>query len=181
MTNKRKAVFFDRDGVILKMLCKKGRMEAPQSIAEFREQSGIIPGANEAIQTARDRGFLAILATNQPDIHYGEITQEDFDSIQAEVAKLPFDDIFICFHGREEGCDCKKPKPGLLLQAAKKWDIDLSKSCMLGDTEYDTGAATSAGCKSILLSTSYNTSLGADYRIASLTDPRFGQILDGLV
>lgn len=165
---KRRAVFFDRDGIILKVLIEKGIPRAPQSIAEYKEKSGIVDGAHEAVLAARAAGFLAILATNQPDLHYGEMTEKDFDYIQGKVAALPFDDIFICFHGREEGCDCKKPKPGLLLAAAKKWNIDLTASFMVGDMALDALAAKAAGCHSILLETPYNSSVPADIRLSTL-------------
>ncbi len=167
---KKRAVFFDRDGVILETVVENGVPRPPQSIAEYRALSGVVPGAREAVLGVKAAGFLAILATNQPDLHYGTITQKDFDAIQGEVAALPFDDIFICLHGREEGCDCKKPKPGMLLAAAKKWNIDLARSFMLGDTAADTGAAKAAGCKSVLVDASYNSNLASDLRFPSLQE-----------
>ena len=167
---KKRAVFFDRDGVILKAVVENGVPRPPQSIAEYREKSGIMQGAKETVEAVKAAGFLAILVTNQPDLQYGKIAQEDFDEIQGEVATLPFDDIFICFHGRGEGCDCKKPKPGLLLAAAKKWDIDLARSFMLGDTADDTGAAKAAGCASVLMDASYNSHLVSDLRFSSLQE-----------
>jgi D-glycero-D-manno-heptose 1,7-bisphosphate phosphatase len=170
MQEKKRTVFFDRDGVILKVVIENGVPRPPQSVAEYEERSGMMPGVREAILAVQKAGFLAILATNQPDIHYGEITKEDFGFIQGKVAALPFDDIFICFHGREEGCACKKPKPGMLLEAAKKWNIDLSRSFMVGDSAADVGAARAAGCKSVLVNASYNTVVVSDIRIHSLTE-----------
>lgn len=164
----RRAVFFDRDGVILKAIVANGKPRPPYSRGEFEKKSGLMPGAREAVEAVRAAGFLSILATNQPDLHYGKITKADFDYIQGFVAALPFDDIFICFHGREEGCDCKKPKPGMLFAAAKKWGIDLAVSFMVGDTADDTGAATGAGCKSILVKAPYNTTLACDIRFPRL-------------
>lgn len=168
MASKHRAVFIDRDGVILKPVIEQGVPRPPQSIAEYEEKSGILPGAREAIEAVKAAGFLAILATNQPDIHYGVITQKDFDWIQGKVAALPFDDVFICFHGREEGCACKKPKPGMLIAAAKKWKIDLARSFMVGDSAADVGAAQAAGCRSIVVETSYNATVKSDIRITSL-------------
>lgn len=167
--NKR-AVFFDRDGVILKPVIEHGVPRPPQSIAEYKEKSGILPGAREAVKAAKAAGFLAILATNQPDIHYRFITQKDFNYIQGQVSVIPFDDIFVCLHGREEGCDCKKPKPGMLLAAAKKWKIDLARSFMVGDSAADVGAAQAAGCRSIVVETSYNAAVESDIRITSLAE-----------
>lgn len=170
MQEKRRAVFFDRDGVILKPVIEQGVPRPPQSIAEYEEKSGIMEGAREAVEAARAAGFLVILATNQPDIHYGVITQKDFDYIQGRVAALSFDDVFICFHGREERCACKKPKPGMLLAAAKKWKINLARSFMVGDSAADVGAARAAGCRSILVETSYNAAVVSGIRITSLAE-----------
>lgn len=166
----RRAVFFDRDGVILKPMVENGVPRPPYSVAEYKEKSGLVPGARAAVAAARAVGFLAILVTNQPDLTYGKITKEDFEYIQGEVAALPFDDIFICFHAREERCNCKKPKPGMLLEAAKKWHIDLARSFMIGDTASDLGAGRAAGCKTILLDYSYNQDLTTDDRVENITE-----------
>lgn len=167
---RNRAVFFDRDGVVLKVVIENGTARPPQSVAEYKKKSGIMPGAREAIEMVKAAGFLAILVTNQPDLHYGVITQKDFDSIQGDVAALSFNDIFICFHGREEGCVCKKPRPGMLLAAAKKWNIDLAQSFMIGDLAMDVGAARAAGCKTILIDCSYNKDVDADRRVATIQD-----------
>lgn len=164
----KRAVFFDRDGVVLTAVVEQGRPRPPYSVREFREQSGFAEGAREAVAAVREAGFLAILATNQPDLAYGKITREDFDSIQAVAAGLPFNDIFICFHGRDEGCVCKKPKPGMLLAAAKKWGIRLEDSFVVGDTRSDVGAAEAAGCRSIILDAPYNADVKSDFRIRNL-------------
>lgn len=167
---KKRCVFFDRDGIIIKAVVENGKPRPPYSREEFEWKSGIQDGARATVQAVRAAGFLAILATNQPDLHYGKITKADFDYIQGLVATLPFDDIFICVHGREERCNCKKPKPGMLLAAAKKWDIDLAASFIVGDTSDDTGAAKDAGCKSILLEAPYNSTLSSDGRIRLLSE-----------
>ncbi len=164
----RRAVFFDRDGVILKTIVENGIPRPPYSIAEYREKSGVIAGAREAVAAVKAAGFLAILVTNQPDVKYGKITKEDFEYIQGEVAALSFDDIFLCPHGREDGCDCKKPKPGMLLTAAKKWEIDLAQSFMVGDSAADVGAGKAAGCKTILLDYGYNQGIVAYNRVTGI-------------
>ena len=163
--NIQKAVFFDRDGVILKTIIRNGKPTPAYNKKEFDEKGGFLPGIVEAIKAVKKLGYLAILATNQPDIKYGNISQEDFDYIQSKVAELPFDDIFICFHHPNENCNCRKPKPGMLIDAKKKWNIDLSQSFFIGDTENDTEAAKNAGCKSILMKAFHNNSLKSDYNI----------------
>jgi D-glycero-D-manno-heptose 1,7-bisphosphate phosphatase len=160
---KRKAVFFDRDGIIFKAVIRDGKPTPPYSKKEFLEKSGLAPDVCEAIQSVRNAGFFVILVTNQPDIQYGNITKKDWNWIQDKAVSLRFDDIFICFHGRDDGCDCKKPKPGMFLKAALKWNIDLSQSFVIGDTADDVGAAKAAGCKSILIKALYNKKVKADF------------------
>lgn len=158
---KKRAVFIDRDGVIFVPIIREGFLvpTSPFTREEFKMFGMIKP----AIDLLGDLGFLRILVTNQPDIAYGYVAKEDWQWMQKHVEELPLDDIFICFHTRYDGCDCKKPKPGMILDAAKKWDIDLSRSYMIGDTAADTGAAKEAGVKSILLTRDYNTGVKSDY------------------
>lgn len=167
---KKRAVFFDRDGVILKVVVMDGRPRPAHSIAEYKALSGVMSGAKEAVEKVKAAGFLAFLISNQPDIAYGVISKDEWQWIQDQTNDIPFDDVFICFHRRDDNCDCMKPKPGKLLEAAKKWDIDLSHSFLVGDTKDDVAAAQNAGCISILLEAPYNTSVTSDIRIRSLNE-----------
>ena len=175
---KKRAVFFDRDGVIFAPVFKdgsrlaggeKGLVRAPFSYAEFLEAGGITRDALPTIRALRKKGFLTILVTNQPDVAYGNISRDEWGRIHAHAAALPFDDIYVCFHTRTDGCECKKPKPGMLFAAAKKWNIDLDASYFIGDTESDTLAAKAAGCASILVGAWYNKNTTSDHRIHDLT------------
>lgn len=168
MKEKRRAVFFDRDGVILKPIVMDGKPRPPHSIAEYKALSGIMSGAKETVEKVKNLGFLAILVSNQPDIAYGVISKAEWQWIQDQIKDIPFDDVFICFHRRDDNCNCKKPKPGMLIEAAKKWNIDLSHSFMVGDTEADVGAAKNVGCKSVLLSAPYNYKIDSDIQIHNL-------------
>lgn len=169
----KRAVFLDRDGVIndvvdrgenFFVLEKKVRFTAPLSYNEFKIKDGV----KEALQNMREAGWLTILATNQPDITYGLLSKEEHERIMADIKALPFDDIYVCSHGRHDGCDCKKPKPGMLLAAAKKWNIDLSTSVVIGDTESDVGAARAIGCSVILIDRAYNKDVKSVTRVANL-------------
>lgn len=162
----RRAVFIDRDGVIFVPLIREG-FSVPTSPFK-REEFKMFDMVKSAIDLLGDLGFLRILVTNQPDIAYGYVTREDWQWMQGHVEELPLDDIFICFHTRYEGCLCKKPKPGMILDAAKKWGIDLERSYMIGDTAADTGAAKEAGVKSILLTRDYNIGVKSDFVAGSL-------------
>lgn len=158
LSNKQKAVFLDRDGTINKyvgFLC---------NIDDFE----LIEGVSEVIKKINQSGYLAIVVTNQPVIARGEVTWDELNEIHKKMATLLgkdgayVDAIYICPHHPDKGfegerpeykfdCDCRKPKPGLLLQAARDFNIDLSQSVMIGDSNSDVEAGESAGCKSVLI------------------------------
>ncbi len=167
---KRKAVFFDRDGVILKPIVMDGKPRPPHSIAEYKALSGILPGAKEAVEKVKAAGFLAILVSNQPDIAYGVISKTEWQWIQDQLKDIPFDDVFICFHRRDDNCDCMKPEPGKFFEAAKKWNLDLTQSFLVGDTKDDVGVAKNAGCKSILIRQPYNEKVSVDIAIDDISE-----------
>lgn len=173
MRRRTKAVFLDRDGVINDVVdrgddCvvagKKVRWTAPWTYDEFH----ITEGAHEALENISQLGYLRILVTNQPDIAYGAMTRDAHERIMADVKELPFDDIAVCFHTRYDGCSCKKPKPGMLIAAAEKWNIDLPSSYIIGDTSDDVGTGTAAGCTTILIAGEQSESVAPDYRVSNL-------------
>jgi D-glycero-D-manno-heptose 1,7-bisphosphate phosphatase len=141
-----KAVFLDRDGVINANLMRDGKPVAPTSLAEFR----ILPGAPEAARRLKDAGFLLVVVTNQPDVATGRTAKAAMEAMHAEIRRLmPIDDFMICFHTDADNCSCRKPKPGLLLQAAAKHGIDLASSTIVGDRWRDILAGQAAGCRTI--------------------------------
>ena len=115
-------------------------------------------------------GFIRILISNQPDVAYGHISEEEWQSMHSEVEKLNFDDIFLCRHTRDANCHCKKPRPGLLHEAVQKWNIALSDSFFVGDTEADIGAAEAMKCRTVLIDWPYNRNLRSDFRAGHLLD-----------
>lgn len=154
LTNKQKAIFLDRDGTINKYV---GFL---RNIDDFE----LIEGVAEAIKLINQSGYLAIVVTNQPVIARGEVTWDELNEIHKKMATLLgkegayVDGIYICPHHPDKGfegerpeykidCDCRKPKPGLLLQAAKDFNIDLSESYMIGDSHRDVEAGENAGVK----------------------------------
>lgn len=175
MNTKKQAVFLDRDGVInalvdrgddLVVQGKKVRFTAPWTWDEFRIKDGVV----SALQAMGVAGFLRIIVTNQPDITYGTMMRAEHDRIMAEVKKLPLEDIFICVHGRYDSCLCKKPRPGMITAAVQKWNIDLARSYLIGDTASDVGAGRAAACPVILIDSPQNQTLTADYRVADLAE-----------
>jgi D-glycero-D-manno-heptose 1,7-bisphosphate phosphatase len=168
---RRRAVFVDRDGVINRADVKEGKPLAPRKVAEFR----LLPGVPAALQRLRDAGFFVAVVTNQPDIGNGLVD----DSVVAEMherlrSRVPVDDIRVCPHRQSEGCDCRKPKAGMLVAAAKDHGIDLAASFMIGDRASDMIAGATAGCYTIFVRRGYVENRGhsvfADASVRSLSE-----------
>lgn len=158
LKNKQRAIFIDRDGTINKYV---GFL---RNIDDFE----LIDGVAEAIRKINESGYLAIIVTNQPVIARGEVSFDELETIHNKMETLLgkeaayIDAIYFCPHHPHKGysgervelkydCDCRKPKPGMLLRAANDFNIDLSKSWMVGDGENDIKAGISAGCKTVLI------------------------------
>ena len=158
LMNKQKAVFLDRDGTINKYV---GFL---RNIDDFE----LLPGVSNAIKTINNSGYLAIIVTNQPVIARGEVTYEELNTIHNKMQTLLgregayVDAIYYCPHHPHKGyegeipelkieCECRKPKPGMLLEAANDFNIDLVQSWMVGDGENDIKAGKAAGCKTVLI------------------------------
>jgi D-glycero-D-manno-heptose 1,7-bisphosphate phosphatase len=143
-----RAVFLDRDGVLNANLVRNNRPYAPRMLDQF----SILPGVAEAVQQIKAAGFLTIVATNQPDVPDGITPRATVDAMHAELHRhMPLDDIKICFHNNAHRCSCRKPLPGLLLEAAAERDIDLAASYMVGDRWRDVKAGQAAGCHTIFV------------------------------
>lgn len=138
-----KAVFLDRDGVLNANLERNGKPVAPTKLEDFH----IFPDAAAAVRRLKDAGFLLVVVTNQPDVATGLTPRATMEAMHDRIrAAMPIDDFEICFHTNADNCACRKPKPGLLLQAAAKHGIDLGKSIMVGDRWRDVLAGQAAGC-----------------------------------
>lgn len=158
---KTRAVFLDRDGVINKTVLHEG-FKLPTSPFSLEELE-IFPWVPEALALIKEMGFLRILVSNQPDVRKKNVAPQTWWGIQKRVIDLGFDDIYLCLHITEDNCNCKKPKPGMLLAAAERRNLNLPSCYMVGDTAVDINAAKSAGCKSILVEASYNQGVESDY------------------
>ena len=147
----RRAVFLDRDGVLNAVVVRDGRPYPPLSEADLH----LLPGVPEACQVLRDAGFLLIMVTNQPDIARGTLSADVVTSINSRLQReLSLDGVSVCPHDGD-GCDCRKPKPGLLLEAANRLGIDLGASYMIGDRWRDTEAGQNAGCSAVFIDYGY--------------------------
>ncbi len=163
-----KAIFLDADGVLNTAIIKNDKPVAPICLDELQIPAEVKP----ALEQLKQANYLLICVTNKPDIERGLMTQSDVDAIFAKMRHdLPLDDVFICYH---EGSECYKPKPGMLFSAAKKYDIALSLSYMIGDRWSDIEAGQHAGCRTIWLDRGYlNQKIPnppADYITHSLLD-----------
>ena len=143
-----KAIFLDRDGVINKTIFRDGKPRAPYIMEDFALFEGVI----EAIALFKDAGFKTIIVTNQPDVSRGWVSRESVEMINSKVQELlEVDSIQVCYHDKKDNCQCRKPKPGMLLQGGSEFNIDFSASYMIGDRYSDVEAGQLAGCQSILV------------------------------
>jgi D-sedoheptulose 7-phosphate isomerase len=169
-SGKRRAVFLDRDGVINRAFVRDGKPFSPPTSQELE----VLPGVPEALRELKSHGFELLVVTNQPDVGRGKQPRETLDALHRMLRKrLPLDDIFVCCHTDEDNCDCRKPMPGLLLEAARKHNIDLAASFMVGDRWRDVEAGYNAGCKTILIDYGYSEKPPdhePDVRVSSLRE-----------
>jgi D-glycero-D-manno-heptose 1,7-bisphosphate phosphatase len=153
MSPGRKAVFLDRDGVLNQAVVRDGVSHPPADA----ESMVLCPDAAEAVVRLKAAGYLCVCVTNQPDVARGTRTRANVEAMNARVMReIPLDDIHTCFHDNADHCDCRKPKPGMLLAAIAKWGIDPAASWMIGDRDTDVMAGRAAGCRTILVASRYD-------------------------
>ena len=152
----RRAVFLDRDGVLNRPVVRNGKPYPPATAEEF----AILPGALEAVSALRQRGFWLCVVTNQPDVARGTQRRAVVESMHALLRKaLPVDQIYVCYHDDADHCQCRKPRPGLLLAAAAEHNVSLAASYMIGDRWRDIDCGRAANCTTILIERGYKEPL----------------------
>ncbi len=150
---RNKALFWDRDGVLNKAYIVEGKSYPPKTLEEFQ----LLPGVVEGLEKAKELGFLNIVITNQPDISSGKSSRKFVDDCHKKLLELaPIDDIYVCPHTNDDCCSCRKPKPGMIIEAKKKWNIDLKKSFLIGDRWRDIEAGQAVNCSCFFLNYNYN-------------------------
>ncbi len=164
------AVFLDRDGVLNRPVIRDGLPFPPANADEFV----LYPDVVEGCARLREAGFILVVVTNQPDVGRGTQTREAVDAVNAALQEaLPvLDGIEVCFHGGDrcgESCDCRKPKPGMVLRAAARLNIDLDRSFLIGDRWRDVDCAHAAGCRAVFIDHGYREALREkpDYVVAT--------------
>lgn len=168
-TRSRPAVFLDRDGVLNEAFVRDGVPMPPRSLEEFR----VLPGVAEACAELRRAGFVLVVVTNQPDVARGTQTRAEVDRMHERLRSLvPLDEVCVCPHDDSDDCVCRKPQPGLLLDAAQRLNLDLARSASVGDRWRDIEAARRAGVRAIYVERRYSEPepVGADVAVADLPE-----------
>ena len=164
---KRRAVFLDRDGVINRAPICDGKPYPPANLAELE----VLPGVEGALARLKAFGFFLVVVSNQPDVARGAADRDVVEAInQRLMESLPIDEMRVCYHDDRDFCLCRKPLPGLLVDAASAHDLDLAGSYMIGDRWRDVEAGRSAGCKTMFIDYGYKEKQPAhfDFRVKSL-------------
>ena len=169
MDDINKAVFLDRDGVLNRSTVRDGQLRPPASV----DQLEILPGVAEALALLKRAGYLLIVVTNQPDVARGRARREDVEAIHEQLlVTLPLDAIDVCFHDDADDCACRKPRPGMLLNAAAHRHIDLRLSYIVGDRWRDVEAGRRANCRTILVDSGFREQvlMSPDHAVSSLLE-----------
>jgi D-glycero-D-manno-heptose 1,7-bisphosphate phosphatase len=147
-----KAVFLDRDGVLNLPIVRDGVPHPPGGLDELE----VYPDAAAALRRLKEAGYLLIVVTNQPDIARGTQTREAVDQINGALgAALPIDEFVVCAHDNADNCLCRKPKPGMVLEAAARYAVDLGQSFLIGDRWRDIDCGAAAGVRTVLIERGY--------------------------
>jgi D-glycero-D-manno-heptose 1,7-bisphosphate phosphatase len=163
------AVFLDRDGVLNEAIIRNGKPYPPADLSELV----IAYGARAALGELKREGFLLVVVTNQPDVAHGKTKRAGVGKINAQLAAiLPLDAVEVCQHDDKDQCECRKPKPGMILRARQKLGVDLAGSFMVGDRWRDIEAGRRAGCRTILIGDGYGESFPSapTIKLASLLE-----------
>lgn len=163
----KKCVFFDRDGIV-------NKPPSADYVACW-DQFEFDPAFPEILRLVTEWGYVSVVITNQRGVALGRLTRETLEGIHSGMRRrlrdehdLDFLDVFYCPHDNDE-CECRKPKPGMLIEAAHRHDIDLSASWMIGDSERDITAGRAAGCSTIFVARERRET-AADYSVAAMSD-----------
>jgi D-glycero-D-manno-heptose 1,7-bisphosphate phosphatase len=164
----------DRDGVINQAIVRDGRPYPPSCLDELR----ILPGVRETLAAFRAAGLRIIVVTNQPDVARGIQKRDVVEEMNRQLRReLCYDAVKVCFHTDEDGCACRKPKPGMLVEAAREWDLDLRASFLVGDRWRDIAAGRAVGCRTFWIDRGYRErpAESPDWTVKSL--PEAGHLI----
>ena len=156
----RRAVFLDRDGVLNRPIIRDGLPFPPERVEEFE----LYPDVPNGCAQLKAAGFLLIVVTNQPDVGRGTVNRESVELMHRKLCETvpSLDGIEVCYHAGArygEACDCRKPRPGMLLRAAARHAIELKESFLIGDRWRDIDCAHAAGCRAVFVDHGYREAL----------------------
>jgi D-glycero-D-manno-heptose 1,7-bisphosphate phosphatase len=171
------AVFLDRDGVLVDAPVVEGRPGSPR----FARDLVLLPGASGAVRALREAGARVFVVTNQPDVARGSLDRAELDAMHEQLREsLSIDDIRVCPHDGAQACACRKPRPGMILELARDWAVDLAESWTVGDRWVDIAAGAAAGTRTVLVEREWSwapTSAGtppawlsADHRVGDVAE-----------
>ena len=162
--NKFKNIFLDRDGIVNEVILRDEIISSPRSLEEFKFRDDFLNFAKKI-----DRNHNFYLVTNQPDIKRKLLKLDDLEKMHDMLMNiLLFKELFVCVHDDEDNCSCRKPKPGMILEAISTNNLKYNECIMIGDSIKDIEAANSAGIDALLLDTSYNSHISFNSKIKSL-------------
>lgn len=161
----KKAVFIERDGILNEVKAGPKHQVAPLTLEEFK----LNQAADAALQKLKKAGFVLIVTTNQPGLSRGYQSRRELDRMHDIIRRhFPLDDLLVCPHDESDHCPCRKPRPGLLIEAAFKWHLNLDHSFVISDKWQDSEAARTAGCTSLLLKSPWVGNVHHDFVLPSL-------------
>lgn len=167
---KLRAIFLDRDGVLNRPVVREGKSYPPARVEDVE----IYDGLSEQLQRLKDRGFVLIVVTNQPDVARGTTSKATVEGINEVIARKirALDRFIVCFHDNKDGCDCRKPRPGMLLKGAAEFGVDLKRSYMVGDRRSDVEAGIAAGSRTIFIDRAYREPgpTNYDHKVSSTSE-----------
>lgn len=170
MIPKRPGVFMDRDGVLSRNVVRDGEPRSPRLAKDFE----IFPDLEKQLAELSGAGYYLFAVTNQPDISRGGMASSELEAmhlkLMASLGPHGLRKIYVCPHDDRDQCRCRKPKPGMILEAAAEWNIDLVQSFMIGDRLTDISAGRQAGCRTILIQANPGDAPQSDYTARDLPD-----------
>lgn len=161
----KKAVFIERDGILNEVKAGPKHQIAPLTLEEFK----VNKKAEPALRKLKTAGFVLIVTTSQPGLSRGYQSRRELDRMHEIIKKsFPLDDLMVCPHDESDHCPCRKPRPGLLIEAAFKWHLNLDHSFVVSDKWQDAEAARTAGCTSLLLQSPWVGNVHHDFVLPDL-------------
>jgi len=165
LTGMKLGVFIERDGVLNKARVERQYQVSPLTLEDFKVNQEAVP----LLKRLKGAGFVLIVTTNQPGLSRGYQSRRELDRMHELLrATFPLDDILVCPHDETDRCPCRKPKPGLLVEAGFKWHLNLDHSFVISDKWQDAEAARTAGCTSLLLQSPWLGTVHRDFVMADL-------------